>query len=167
MAIPVRATHGIPPVYDGQSRILLLGSFPSTQSRESRFYYAHPRNRFWPLIASLLNQSVPATEQQKIWLLLSYGIALWDVIASCTIAGSSDSSIRDVVANDLSIILNHSRVTSIFTNGTTAHRLYGRYQREQTRLDDILLPSTSPANARMDLSGLEHAWSVLPDALNG
>lgn len=110
--------HPIPPLYDGNSKTLILGSFPSVKSREAMFFYGHPQNRFWKLLAKIFCEDVPMTTEQKKQLVLSHNLALWDSIHSCTITGSSDSSIKDVVPNDLSIILNNSKVSRIFANGT-------------------------------------------------
>ena len=116
--------HPIPPVFDTHSRILILGSFPSEKSREEGFYYGHPQNRFWRLLSELLNCRLPHTAEEKILMLREHGIALWDVIASCEVTGSSDSSIRNVVANDLSLILSTCRIQAIFLNGKTAEKIY-------------------------------------------
>ena len=159
----MRQTHPFEPVWDGHSRVLILGSFPSVRSREEGFYYGHPRNRFWPLLASLLDCPVPETVPEKQALLLEHGIALWDVLASCEITGSSDSSIRNAVPNDLMPILCGAHITRIYCNGTAAWRLYGRYLQPVTGMEAICLPSTSPANARWQQDRLLEAWRcILP-----
>ncbi|MBQ1453771.1 MAG: DNA-deoxyinosine glycosylase, partial [Ruminococcus sp.] len=127
MAETANIIHPIPPLYDENSRALILGSFPSVKSREAMFFYGHPQNRFWKLMALLFDADVPSTVEEKKRLVLSHGIAMWDTIHSCTITGSSDSSIKDVVPNDLSVILNNSRVKRIFCNGAASHRLYQKY----------------------------------------
>ena len=143
--------HPIPPVFDKNSRVLILGSFPSVRSREVGFFYGHPQNRFWRTLAAVLHEArIPQTTEEKRAFLLSHGIALWDVIASCEIEGSSDASIRNAVPNDLSNILEHAPIERIITTGGTAHRLYQRYLKLQTGVEDICLPSTSPANVRFD-----------------
>lgn len=158
-------THPIKPLYGPNSQVLILGSFPSVKSRESAFFYGHPQNRFWPLLAALLHQPVPQTIPEKQALVLGGGFALWDVIASCEIEGSSDSSISNVVPNDLTPILSAAPIRAIFCNGATAHRLYCRYQQPATGLPAGKLPSTSPANAAWSLPRLENAWRViLPEA---
>ena len=119
--------HTIAPVYDENSRILILGSFPSVKSREAAFFYGHPQNRFWRVLAAVLGEEAPQTAAEKKSLLLRHGVALWDVIASCDIAGSSDASITNVVPNDLSRILDAAPVRRIFCNGGTAYRFYRRY----------------------------------------
>ena len=120
--------HPIAPVFDERSRILILGSFPSVKSREATFFYGHPQNRFWKVLSAVLDVKCPQTVDDKKWLLLSHRIALWDVIASCRIEGSSDSSIRDVVPTDLRPILDTAPIRAVFCNGQTAFRLYARYQ---------------------------------------
>lgn len=154
-------THPISPVYDRDSRILILGSFPSPKSRESNFFYGHPQNRFWWVLAAVFSDPVPQAVQDKIRFLKAHKIALWDVIHSCEITGASDSSIRDVVPNDLSPILSHADIRAIYTNGKTADRLYRRYLLPVTQRPSISLPSTSPANASWSLERLIATWSVI------
>ncbi len=150
--------HPIPPTFDERSEILILGSFPSVKSREMGFYYGHPQNRFWRVMAALYGESVPMTVEERRAFLLRRRVAAWDVIASCTITGSSDSSIRDVVANDLRPILAGSRVERIFVNGKTAEKMYRRYTEPILGIRAICLPSTSPANAAWSLEKLTEAW---------
>ena len=155
--------HPIAPVFDERSRILILGSFPSVKSREAAFFYGHPQNRFWKVVSAVLDAKCPQTVDDKKWLLLSHRIALWDVIASCRIEGSSDSSIRDVVPTDLRPILDTAPIRAVFCNGQTAFRLYARYQQTQTGLCAIALASTSPANAAYGLDRLVENWkAILP-----
>ena len=146
--------HEFPPVWNKNSKILILGSFPSVKSRQEGFFYGHPRNRFWRVLAAVLQCEQPETIKQKKKMLLTYGIALWDVIASCEIKGSSDSSIRNVKANDFSTILSASQIQAVFTNGQTAGKLYHKYVQKMTGLPAITLPSTSPANAAWSLEKL-------------
>ena len=153
--------HEIPPLYDGHSKILILGSFPSVKSRENGFYYGHPQNRFWKTLAGVLDVPVPDTIAEKKAFLLSHRIALWDVIASCSIEGSSDSSIRDVVPNDLSVILSTADIRAIFCNGKTSWNYYRKYQEAVTGIPAVSLPSTSPANAAWSLEKLKGAWNVI------
>ena len=153
--------HQIPPVYDSNSRILILGSFPSVKSRELGFFYGHPQNRFWKILSSVFDDVLPQTNDEKRAFLLKHGIAVWDVIASCEICGSSDQSIKDVVPNDLSRILEASNIQAIFTNGSTATRLYQRFLCERVGRDSIPLPSSSPANAAWSLSKLIDAWQAI------
>ena len=157
-------THPIPPLFDASSRILILGSFPSVKSREGLFFYHHPQNRFWKVLAGVLEEPVPGSIEEKKIFLLKNRIALWDVIASCEIAGSSDASIRSVVPNDLSRILAAAEIRRIYTNGQTAHKLYGKHQAQGIALPESALPSTSPANAAWSLERLIAAWSVIRDA---
>ena len=154
-------THGFPPVYDQNSRILILGSMPSVKSREVSFYYGHPQNRFWKVLSAVTGENFPDSIPGKREILLRRGIALWDVIAECDITGSSDSSIRNVVPNDLSVILSGACISAILTNGSTASGIYKKYQLPQTGIAAVPLPSTSPANAAWTLDRLIQAWSVL------
>ena len=154
-------THPIAPVFDAQSKILILGSFPSVKSRESAFFYGHPQNRFWKVLSGLLTCGCPQTVEEKTQMLLAHHIALWDVIASCRIEGSSDSSIRDVVPTDLSAILGRAPIRAVFCNGQTAFRLYERFQAAQTGLPAALLPSTSPANAAYSIERLMESWEII------
>ena len=153
--------HNIPPVFDENSRVLILGSFPSVKSREGEFFYHHPQNRFWRVLAAVCGEETPGTIPEKRALLLRHRIALWDVIASCEITGSSDASIKNAVPNDLRRILEAASIDRICTNGQTAHRLYQKYLAEQTDLPETALPSTSPANAAWSLERLTEAWRVI------
>ena len=153
--------HPIPPLYDTQSQILILGSFPSVKSREGHFFYHHPQNRFWRVLAAVLQEPLPQTIPEKADLLHRHHIALWDVIASCTITGSSDLSIRDVTPTDLRAILTTAPIRAIYCNGAAAHKLYCRYQQPLTNLPALRLPSTSPANAAWTLPRLIDAWKAI------
>lgn len=153
--------HTIAPVYDEYSRILILGSFPSVKSREQQFFYGHKQNRFWKVMAQVLDCEVPESIAQKKEMLLSHHIAVWDVIASCEITGSSDASIRDVTPNDLSKILESADIRAIYTNGGKAYQLYQKYLLPATGREAYLLPSTSPANAGYSLERLVEAWRVI------
>lgn len=153
-----KVTHTFEPVYDQNSRILILGTFPSVKSRENRFYYGHPQNRFWKVTAALLGVSVPETTEEKKGMLLAGHIAVWDVIASCEIEGSSDSSIRNVVPNDIAGLLAHTNIRAVFANGRKAFELYEKYCRSECRKEAVCLPSTSPANAAWQLSRLTRYW---------
>ena len=153
--------HPIPPVYDGNSRILILGSFPSVKSREQGFFYGHPQNRFWRVTAAVFGDALPATVPERRAFLLRHGIALWDVIASCEIEGSSDASIRAVTVNDLAPLLAAAPIREIFVNGQTAAKLYRRYTEPLTGRPAVVLPSTSPANAAWSLERLTAAWSAI------
>ena len=157
----VHIVHPIPPLYDSNSRILILGSFPSVKSREAMFFYGHPQNRYWPLMARLFGEPAPQSVEEKKSLVLRHGIAMWDSIHSCTIIGSSDSSVRDVVPNDLSVILDNSRVERIYCNGALSHRMYMKYIFPTTGIEAVKLPSTSPANAACNMDRLVSEWSVI------
>lgn len=153
--------HPIPPLYNKSSKILVLGSFPSVKSREQVFFYGHPQNRFWRVISAIFGKNVPVTIEEKRELLLNNGIAVWDVIASCDIVGSSDISIRNAVPNDLSMILNNSKIEKIFVNGKTAEKYYNKYLKEKLGMEAICLPSTSPANATYSFEDLVKAWGQI------
>lgn len=155
------AMHEIPPVYDENSRVLILGSFPSVKSREGRFFYHHPQNRFWKVVSAVLDVPVPTSVEEKKKMLLSGHLAVWDVIASCTIAGSSDSSIRDVMPNDISHILMEADIRQIFCNGAASFNLYRKYMLPMTGREAVKLPSTSPANAAWGLMRLTEEWSQI------
>lgn len=154
----VHVEHTFEPVYDVNSKILILGSFPSVKSRENQFYYGHPQNRFWKVLAQVFEVGVPQTIEEKKAFLLAHKVAVWDVIESCTIIGSSDTSIKDVVVNDFSTVLANSSIEKIYVNGGKAYELYHKYAEEKTGIQAIKLPSTSPANAAWHLEKLCEAW---------
>lgn len=156
-------SHPFEPTYNEHSRVLILGSFPSVKSREVNYFYGHPKNRFWKVLSILLSQNIPITIEEKKELLLRNGIAVWDVIASCSITGSSDTSIRDVVPTDLSPIIKGAHIQKIFTNGKKAFELYNRFQLNTTGMEAICLPSTSPANAAWSLERLVEEWHSILD----
>ena len=157
----VQIIHPIPPVFDADSKILILGSFPSVKSREACFFYGHPQNRFWKVTAAVFAEPVPQSVEDKRAFLLRNGIAVWDVIASCEIIGSSDASIRNVTANDLSRILNAADIREIFVNGKTAWKYYQKYAEPAVGRPAVCLPSTSPANAAWSLERLTEAWRCI------
>ena len=152
-------THEFGPVYNENSRILILGSFPSIKSREEGFYYGHPRNRFWPLIAALTGEDLPLTIEDKRSLLLRHGIALWDSIESCEITGSSDSSIRNITPVDIARITLSCNLRRIACNGAASFKYYNKYLKKITGMEAVKLPSTSPANAAWSFDRLQEAWS--------
>ena len=153
--------HPIPPLYDKHSRVLILGSFPSAKSREAGFFYGHPQNRFWKVLASVFEEDTPNTIEEKKAFLLRNHVALWDVIHSCDIDGSSDASIRNVVPNDLQTILDSSRIEAIYVNGKTAYKYYEKYMLPKIKRPAQVLPSTSPANAMWKLERLIEAWRCI------
>ena len=163
MAEYERHPHMFPPVFDNHSKILILGTFPSVKSREQQFYYGHPQNRFWKTLAYITNETVPTTIEEKKHLLLNHNIAVWDVIQSCEIIGSSDSSIRNVVPADIAGLLKQAPITAIFGNGKKACDLFEKYV--TPTLCDFAetgtirpLPSTSPANAAWSTARLQACW---------
>ena len=158
--------HSFEPVYNTDSKILILGTLPSVKSRENHFYYGHKQNRFWKLLARICEEDVPETIEEKKAMLLRNHIAIWDVIQSCDIKGSSDSSIKNVVPTDLKQVLANSSITQIYANGNKAGSLYKKYQQANTNMNITVLPSTSPANAAWSLDRLYDTWSVIKTELS-
>ncbi len=160
-------THPIPPVYNSDSRILILGSFPSVKSRETAFYYGHPQNRFWNVISFVFGEDPPQTIDEKQEFLIRNRIAVWDVIASCDIEGSSDASIRNVTPNDLNVIIQGADIRAIYVNGRTAYKYYQKYTRPLIGREAVCLPSTSPANAAWSCEKLCDEWKhIIGQAAN-
>lgn len=153
--------HPIPPVFDKNSRVLILGSFPSVKSREEGFFYGHPQNRFWKVVSGIFCEDTPVSISEKKTFLLRNHIALWDVIASCEINGSSDSSIRNVTVNDIGSITKSADINAIYLNGNKAYHLYQTYLFPVTKREGICLPSTSPANAAWSLERLKESWKEI------
>lgn len=151
-------SHTFAPVFDERSKVLILGSFPSVKSRENEFYYGHPQNRFWRVLAQMFGEGVPQTIEAKKDFLLRNQIALWDVIASCDIEGSSDSSIRNVEPNDMQMILARADIRAIYANGDKAYQLFMKYCKKDGQPPIYKLPSTSPANAAWSVERLVEAW---------
>lgn len=158
--------HPISPTYDCDSRILVLGSFPSPASRAQAYFYGHPQNRFWKIIATVFEDDCPATVEEKKTFLLKHKVALWDVIFSCSIEGASDMSISHVKVNNLDCILENAPIEYIFVNGRKAEKLYKRYIQPRTGIEAIYLPSTSPANAAWSFERLLEAWKVIKTFLS-
>ena len=158
-------SHDFEPVFDENSKVLILGTFPSVKSRENQFYYGHPQNRFWKVIAGLTESEVPQTIEEKKKLLLEHGIAIWDVIERCDIIGSSDSSIKNVVPADIERVVANSKIQNIYANGGTAKKLYEKYSQKKTGREIIGLPSTSPANAAYSLERLLECWQEVKKVL--
>lgn len=157
-ATRTRVTHEFPALYDRESQVLLLGSIPSPKSREMAFYYGHPQNRFWKVMATVLGESVPETIAQKKAMLKKHHVALWDVLDSCTIVGASDTSIEDPVPNNIKELVKKSKVSRIFCTGATAYNLYQKFCAKEVGIDAVKLPSTSPANCAVSLEKLIEAY---------
>ena len=153
--------HPIKPIYNSQSKVLILGSFPSVKSREQGFFYGHPQNRFWKVLAKLKNEKIPDSINEKKDFLIKNQIAVWDVLASCEIEGSADSTIKNAKPNNLNVILQNSEVKRIFVNGKAAKKYYDKYIKNQIKIDATLLPSTSPANASFGLDKLVEEWRII------
>ena len=151
--------HSFEPIFDSASQILILGTLPSVKSRETNFYYGHKQNRFWKVLAALFQEPIPETIDEKKHLLLRHHIAIWDVIQSCDIKGSSDSSIKNVVPTDLGQIISNSRIERVYCNGAASGNYYKKYQQKVLGIEAVVLPSTSPANAAYSLDRLIGIWS--------
>ncbi|MBT9777384.1 DNA-deoxyinosine glycosylase [Clostridium sp. MCC353] len=153
--------HQFSPIYDTESKILILGTIPSPKSREQGFYYGHPRNRFWKVLSDILNEQMPQTIEEKIILVKKHHIALWDVLASCEIRGADDASIKNPVPNDMNIILKQASIEKIYTTGSKATALYKKYCYPKTGIPSVMLPSTSPANCRMPYEQLKQEYGCI------
>ena len=153
--------HPFGPLYNENSESLILGSFPSVKSREAMFFYGHPQNRFWKVIPMLYGEKTPENIEEKKSIILRHNLALWDSIHSCTITGSSDSSVKDVVPNDISKIIENSKIEKVFCNGALSHKMYMKYIYPDTKIEAVKLPSTSPANAAFSLDRLIEHWKVI------
>lgn len=153
---------GLPPLHGDRAAVLILGSFPSPKSREQGFFYGHPQNRFWPLMASLTGEPVPdwADIEAKKRIILDHGLAVWDTIGACDIRGASDASIRNVEPNDVAALIRRLGVQAVFCNGAASGRVYARYAQPMTGLPATVLPSTSPANAAWSMEKLQAAWGA-------
>ena len=160
-----KIVHPLAPVYDADSKILVLGTMPSPKSREAGFYYSHPRNRFWPVLAALFGEEAPKTNEEKRSLLLRHRIAVWDVIASCEITGASDTSIRNAVPNPIEELIAKTKIKAVYTTGQKAYQLYQKHCYPKTGIEAVPLPSTSPANAAMSLEKLIEAYRVILEYL--
>lgn len=150
----MKVKHTLKPIYDESSKVLILGSLPSVKSREIGFYYGHPKNRFWSTLEKVFKEKIGNTKEEKINFLKKHHIALFDVVKECDISSSSDASIKNVIPNNLKPILKNSNIKTIFTTGTKAHKLYKKYIYPKTKIEDITLPSTSPANCRKGIEEL-------------
>lgn len=159
----VHVTHTIKPTYNKESMILILGSFPSVKSRENAYFYGHPQNRFWKVLANIYEDSLPETVKEKKEFLLKHHIAVYDVIQECDIIGSSDSSIENVIPSDILPLIRKSKIKTIYTNGSLASKLYIKYLYPITNMKNIPLPSTSPANASYSLEKLVEFWKIIKE----
>jgi TDG/mug DNA glycosylase family protein len=157
----MKVIHNIDPVFDDKSQVLILGSCPSVISRKYKFYYANKQNRFWPLISDILNEKTPDTVDDKKKMLLNHGIALWDIVKSCDIQGSSDNSIKDIEPNDISLILEKSEIKMIVCNGNKSYELFEYFYSDKIGINVKKMPSTSSANASYDRKRLMTAWSII------
>lgn len=158
-------THQFPPVFDENSRILILGTMPSPKSRETGFYYGHPRNRFWKVVSDVCGEALPETIEEKTAFALRNRIAVWDVLAGCEIRGADDSSIRNPSANDMNVVLRQADIHAIFTTGKKATQLYKKYCYPETGMEAFCLPSTSPANCRVSYEELFKEYAVIREYL--
>ncbi|HJC21010.1 MAG TPA: DNA-deoxyinosine glycosylase [Candidatus Butyricicoccus avicola] len=158
-------THNFPPLFAPDSRALILGSIPSPKSREQAFFYGHPQNRFWPVLAAVFGEPAPQTIEDKRSLALRHRIAMWDTLAACDIRGASDTSIRNPVANDLPWLIAQTRVRAVFCTGATSYKYYKKLCQPQTGIEAVCLPSTSPANAAWSKERLIQAYSVIAQAV--
>ncbi len=153
--------HNFGPLFSSESKILILGSFPSVKSRQAQFFYGHPQNRFWNVLSAVLGSPAPQTVEEKRELILKNRLALWDVIGRCDIVGSSDSSIKNVVPNDIGALLKQTKIEKIFVNGKTAEKYYNKYLKAKLGITATVLPSTSPANAAYSLDRLISEWQII------
>lgn len=158
--------HTCGPIYREDSKVLILGTFPSVKSREARFYYGHPQNRFWKVLPTILGEPIPNDIEEKRNLLLKHHVALWDVVAECDIVGSSDSSIKNVIPCEIRIILDAAPIQQIYVNGNKAYELYQKHIYPEVQRQCIKLPSTSPANARFRLDDLCREWMQVAETLS-
>lgn len=161
MAELLHVTHEFPALFAEDSRVLILGSIPSPKSREAAFYYGHPQNRFWRVMAAVLKEEIPASVEEKKAMMLKHGIALWDVLAECDIAGASDTSIKNPVANDMNWILKQTKIQTIYTTGATAYKLYEKLCFPACGIHAVKLPSTSPANCAVKYEQLVEAYGEI------
>ena len=158
-------THNFPPLFAPDSRALILGSIPSPKSREQAFFYGHPQNRFWPVLAAVFGEPAPQTIEDKRSLALRHRIAMWDTLAACDIRGASDTSIRNPVTNDLPWLIAQTQVRAVFCTGATSYKYYKKLCQPQTGIEAVCLPSTNPANAAWSKERLIQAYSVIAQAV--
>ncbi len=162
----MKVVHPLKPIYNSESKVLILGSFPSIKSRENSFYYAHPKNRFWSTLEKVFKENIGSSNQDREKFLLTHKIALFDVVYSCNITASSDSSIKDVIPNDIKKIVDKSKIEAIFTTGTKAYSLYNKYLLKDVGIEAIKLPSPSPANCKRGIEEeLVNSYSKIKEYL--
>ena len=154
------------PLYDADSEVLILGSIPSPKSREQRFYYGHPQNRFWKVMAAVLEESLPSTVEEKAEMMHRHHIALWDSLSECDLRGATDASIQNPVPTDIPWLLRETKIHAVFCTGATAYRYYEKYHFPATGISAVRLPSTSPANAAVSLEKLTEAYKMIADMLS-
>ncbi len=154
-------THPVPPLYNENSKVLILGSFPSPKSREAEFFYMHPQNRFWKVIYGIFDEQVSDSVEDRKKFVLEHNLAIWDVLHSCEIEGASDSSIKNIVVNDFSKIFSAAHINAIFITGQTAFKLYRKHCAEKYDIPYFRLPSTSPANCRVKYNELEESYKKI------
>ena len=160
--------HPLKPLYRADSKLLILGSFPSVKTREYGFFYGHPFNRFWPLMAALFQEEISTKIEDRRAFLLRHKIAVYDSIYQCDIVGSSDASIQNVVPTNLRPIFETAEIRQVFCNGQTSYYYYQKYHAESCGIQGVKLPSTSPANARYRLDDLVKEWqSVVAASAHG
>ena len=163
----MKVIHPLKPIYNSESKVLILGSFPSVKSRENNFYYANPRNKFFPTLEKVFKENIRSTNQDKEKFLLTHKIALFDVVYSCNITSSSDNSIKDVIPNNIKEIIDNSNITTIFTTGTKSYNLYNKYILKDTKIEAIKLPSPSPTNCKKGMEEiLFNSYSKIKEHLN-
>ena len=156
-----QVTHDFQPIYNEESRVLMLGTMPSPKSRETGFYYGHPRNRFWKVVSDVCGEVLPETKEEKVAFALRNKIAVWDVLAGCEIKGAEDASIRNPVVNDLNVIIKSADIRAVFATGQKAAQLYRKYCQKETGMEIICLPSTSPANCSVSYEKIFEAYEVI------
>ena len=159
--IYTHVTHEFPPLFDDNCKILILGSIPSPKSREQAFYYGHPQNRFWRVLAAVFEENIPQTVDQKRFFALSHHIALWDALEECDICGASDSSVKNPIATDIPWLLQKAPIHHIYATGTAAYTYYQKLNFPRTGIEAVRLPSTSPANCAITFDHLVEAYTII------
>lgn len=154
--------YSFAPIFDNNSKILILGTMPSPASLRAEMYYSHPQNSFWKIIGCLLQENVGSEIQQKVRFLLYHCIALWDTLKSCKREGASDSNIKDFQPSDIyDLIIKCKNIKTVYLNGGSAYKFYEKFHAAQINLPYFLLPSTSPANQTLSFNEKLEKWSVI------